>query len=111
MIQHQPLQPEQEFVDAGGGREIEGERVAAPAEGKKTDAVAAHGLQHREEGSRAGVGAGLQDRAQPVVARFLGQQALELVEAATAIEAVPADDRIERVEELVQGYPAPAPGG
>ncbi|MEO0760760.1 MAG: efflux RND transporter periplasmic adaptor subunit, partial [Pseudomonadota bacterium] len=97
----QGLEPGDEVEGPGRGGKVQRQGPAATREGEGGGMIRAlaEGFQDRQEGALPGGGRGLQQGAQPLARLRRGQHALILHQPAATVEAVPAADGVERVEE------------
>src|SRR5206468_2767829 len=93
-------EPVEQRLNARPPREIQRERVAAHRKGKIAAPLPAQRLQDCKKGSSARAGDFFEHQSDASWRRFIRQDALELVEAAATVDAVPISDRIQRVKEL-----------
>src|SRR5579862_1349211 len=101
MVEREALELLEQGRRAGAPRQVERQREAALRERQQAAPLAAQGLEHGEERRRAGRRYGL-EQARDAARRFgIRDHALELVEAALAVDAVPVEQRVERIEELL----------
>ncbi len=75
--------------------------MTAHGEGKIATPRTAQGLQHCQQATGPGFGRQFQQAPQAGGRLIVGQHALELVEAAFTVDAIPIADGIERIEEIL----------